>query len=192
MTDDAFVVVAEVVKAVGLHGEIKLYPLLDWHAPLLGSPYLEWGDRRPLRATAWRRDGTCWVVRLADIDSREAAEATVGQRVGFRRERYGEADFPVPDGGLPFRYLGRQVATVAGELVGRVVEIRRYATQPLLVIQSDRGEVLVPAVPPILRPDCGLEGTLLIDPPPGLLDDAALIDDDAVCGGPKRFDDAGD
>lgn len=192
MTSDAFVAVAEVVKAVGLHGEVKLYPLLDWYEPLLGSSYLEWGDRRPLRATAWRQDGTCWVVRLADVESREAAESTVGRRIGFRRERYCEVGFPAPKDGLPFRYLGRQVATVAGEMVGRVVEVRRYVSQPLLVIQTDRGEVLVPAVPPILRPDRGLEGTLLIDPPPGLLDDAALIDDDAVGCDPQRSDGAGD
>ena len=31
-------------------------------------------------------------------------------------------------------------------------------------------ETLIPALPPILRPDDGLDGVLVIDPPEGLLD----------------------
>ena len=41
---ERFVGIGEVVKAVGLRGEVKLYPLLDFHAPLLGSAYLTWED----------------------------------------------------------------------------------------------------------------------------------------------------
>lgn len=191
-TGDAFVAVAEAVKAVGLRGAIRFYPLLDWHEPLLGTGYLEWADGRPFQAEQWRADGSCWVVKAAGVASREGAEAVVGSEIGFRRRSYAERAFPKPDDGLPFRYLGRSVATVAGQAIGRVVEVRRYATQLLLVVRAGARDHLVPAVPPILQPDHGLEGTLLIDPPPGLIDDAAVVVAAGADGGADRTDDAGD
>ena len=33
---------AEVVAVVGLKGEIKLHPLIDWYAPILETRYLVW------------------------------------------------------------------------------------------------------------------------------------------------------
>jgi hypothetical protein len=41
----------------------------------------------------------------------------------------------------------------------------------MLVIARGRREILIPAVAPILRPDAATEGPLVIDPPPGLVDD---------------------
>ena len=41
---NSFVPLAEVVKAIGLRGEVKLYPLLDFHAPVLESRFLIWQD----------------------------------------------------------------------------------------------------------------------------------------------------
>lgn len=167
-----FVPVAEVVKAVGLGGEIKLYPLLDWHAPLLASRFLRWEDGTPaaLRAIRAARGGE--VAAVEGCRGRDAAEALVGRRLGFRRVDYLEADFPRPPGGLPFRYLGRTVKTVAGAVVGTVDEVRRYAAQVTLVILRGGREILIPAVAPILAADEALEGPLVVDPPEGLLDDA--------------------
>jgi ribosomal 30S subunit maturation factor RimM len=62
------------------------------------------------------------------------------------------------------------VKLVTGEAVGRVDEVRRYGWQITLVIRHGGQEILIPAVAPILNPDTGLEGPLLIDPPEGLLD----------------------
>ena len=174
---DDFVPIAEVVKPVGLRGQYKLYPLLDWHPPLFETEFLRWRDGAPFRLAASRPDGVCLVVATADCATREEAEARVGREIGFDRSRYLDPSFPRPPEGLPFRYLGRTVVTVAGEEVGRVREVRRYATQVLLVVERGASpEVLVPAVPPILRRDEGLEGPLVIDPPPGLIDGTALSD----------------
>ncbi len=167
---EGFVPVAEVVKAVGMKGEVKLYTLLDWYGPLLDSGYLEWGDGAVFAPESWRPSGECVVVKVAGLDGRDAAEAAVGRTVGFLRSRYAEPDFPRPDGGLPFRWLDREVRTVDGELVGTVDEVRRHGAQFTLVIPSTRGELLIPALPPILQPDPGIEGVLVIDPPKGLLD----------------------
>jgi hypothetical protein len=48
--------------------------------------------------------------------------------------------------------------------------VRLAGHQFLLVIPVGDGEILVPAVEPILQPDHRLDGALVIDPPEGLLD----------------------
>ena len=169
-TLEGFVPVAEVVKAVGLKGGIKLYPLLDWHDPLLDGGWLVWDDGTEFVVLKRRDSGACVVVEVEGLVGRDRAEEAVGRTVGFLRSRYTESEFPRPDGGLPFRWLDREVRTVDGEVVGTVDEVRRHGAQFTLVIPSPRGEILIPALAPILRPDPGLEGELVIDPPEGLLD----------------------
>lgn len=169
--DDGFVPVAEVVKAVGLKGEVKLYPLLDFRVELLESGYLVWSDGTPAGVTRHRpASGGTVVVATDGCRDRDAAEALVGRELGFRRRDYLRDDFPRPPDGLPFRYLGRLVVTAAGESVGVVDEVRRAGGALLLVVPGPGGEILIPAVEPILRPDDGLEGELVVDPPEGLLD----------------------
>lgn len=165
-----FVPVADVVKAVGLKGEIKIYPFLDWYEPLLDSGYLEWDDGSALETGAWRPAGGCYVLTVEGIADRDAAEAAVGRRIGFLRSRYGEDGFPKPQDGLPFRYLGRSIECVDGETIGEVDEVRAYAAQIMLVVRRDGREILIPAVEPILRRDQAMDGPLVVDPPEGLLD----------------------
>ena len=165
-----FVPIAEGVKAVGLKGEFKIYPLMDWYEPLFDSPYLVWDDGAAIEIRGWRPSGDCLVVTVAGFADRDGAEGTIGRSVGFLRSRYTEQDFPKPPGGLPFRYLGREVRTLAGEVVGRVDEVRRHGPQFTLVIAGVGGETLIPAVEQILHPDEGTTGPLVIDPPEGLLD----------------------
>jgi len=170
VSSDAFVPIAEAVKAVGLRGEIKLYPLLDWFEPLLATDHLVWDDGVPVTVRGQRPAGNCIVVRIAGCDDRDAAQAHRGRRLGFRRRHYAEASFPKPAGGLPFRYLGREVHLGDGRLVGVVDEVRRCGPQHMLVVLDGVREILIPAVAPILRADAALSGPLVIDPPEGLLD----------------------
>lgn len=165
-----FVPIADVVKAVGLKGEVKLYPLLDFHAPLLGSSFLTWEDGDAVSLEKARPAGNCVAVKPTGCNDRNGAEALVGRQLGFRRDSYLDTAFPRPAEGLPFRYLGRPVHATGGEDLGTVQEVRRYAAQVLLVIEHDGREVMIPAVEPILRRDDGLEGPLTVDLPEGLLD----------------------
>ena len=170
---DRFVAIGEVVKAVGLKGEVKLYPLLDYWPDVVASRFAVWSDGSPVEVTGLRPSGNCDAIRIAGVEDRNGAEALVGREIGFLRESYGDPEFPRPAGGLPFRYVGRQVATVAGEPVGTVTEVRFTGSNHLLVITDpDRPgvEILVPAVAPILQPDDRLVGVLVLDPPEGLLD----------------------
>jgi 16S rRNA processing protein RimM len=167
---EGFVPVAEITRPVGLRGEVKLYPLLDWHEPLLGSRFLILDDGAAVTVGAVRPGKGGYVVALAGCTDQAAAADLVGRRLGFRRADYEDDAFPRPPAGLPFRFLGRPVRLAGGDEIGIVDEVRRYADQLMLVIIRAGREVLVPAVEPILRHDPGLAGPLVIDPPEGLLD----------------------
>lgn len=167
---DDFVLVAEVVKTVGLKGELKLYPMIDWYEPLLDGEWLVFDDGRGFQAAHWRAHGPCYVVKVDGVEDRNQAETWVGRKIGFLRSRYPAPGFPKPVGGLPFRWLGRPVHDTAGEVLGEVHEVRRYGPQYTLAIMRGEREVLIPAVAPILVNGEGLEGPLIVDPPEGLLD----------------------
>ena len=167
---DGFVSLGELVKPIGLKGELKLYPLLDFFPPVLDSSYVVWEDGSPVEVRKHRPAGSCLGVFIEGIGDRNAAEAAVGRELGFMRESYREPDFPRPAEGLPFRYLGRVVKTVDGDEIGTVSEVRVGGALYLLVVPGTEGEILIPSVEPILRFDDELEGTLVIDPPEGLLD----------------------
>jgi 16S rRNA processing protein RimM len=150
---------------------LKFYPLLDFHEPLLASPFLVWSDGAPAAFSRHRvMSGGCWGLTARGVGSRDAAEAMIGRELGFMAVSYSDPAFPKPNGGLPFRWLGREVVTGDGDVVGVVDEVRRIGAQHMLVIPEGGGEILVPALAPILRPDEGLTGPLVIDPPEGLLD----------------------
>jgi ribosomal 30S subunit maturation factor RimM len=56
--------------------------------------------------------------------------------------------------------------------VGTVAEVRFTGGGYTLVVTdpAGKGEILIPAVEPILQADEGLTGALVVDPPEGLLD----------------------
>jgi len=165
-----FIAIGEIVKAVGLKGELKLYPLLDFFEPLLDTAFLVWADGQPATVHGHRQAGSCLAVRTREANSRDGAEALVGRTLGFMSDSYLSETFPRPTGGLPFRWLGRNVVLTDGSPVGEVDEVRLGGGQLILVIDSEKGQILVPAVAPILQVEDGLEGDLVIDPPEGLLD----------------------
>ena len=178
---ERFVAIGEIVNTVGLRGEVKLYPLIDFWGDLLGSDFMVWDDGSPAPVVRHRPAGSCEALTLEGVGDRNAAERFVGRKLGFLRESYAAPDFPKPAGGLPFRWVGRPVVTTGGDAVGTVTEVRFTGGGFMLVIEvtgqpgSEPGagpgsEILVPAVDPILRPEDDLEGDLVIDPPEGLLD----------------------
>jgi 16S rRNA processing protein RimM len=167
---DGFVPIADVVKAVGLRGEVKLYPLLDFHAPLLATDFLRWDGGGVARFEKARPAKGGVAVKPEGCDTREQAEALIGCRLGFARSDYLDPAFPRPDDGLPFRYLGRTVEDGDGAVLGTINEVRRYAAQVLLVIEHEGREVMIPAVDPICEIDDALEGPVVVSLPEGLLD----------------------
>ena len=170
-----FVSMGEFVKAVGLSGELKFLPDGDFLEAVLESSYLRRrrGNGVPLEARLQKKriQGSTWILKLQGVDDRDAAEAMVGESLGFVAEDYDLPDFPRPPEPHPFVYHDLRVETVQGELVGTVEGVLVLPANLVLEVWRDDREVLIPVIPPVIRKLDREKGLLVIEPMPGLLDD---------------------
>ncbi|MEB3320332.1 MAG: ribosome maturation factor RimM [Cyanobium sp.] len=173
-------VVGRLVAPQGLRGELRVLPLSDFPERFTHA------GRRWLRRAGQEARQTqllggrslpgkeLFVVRLEGVDSRETAEALVGEELLVRsddRPRLGRGEFHVLDlVGLEVRLLADRQARI-----GRVIDLH-HAGNDLLEVQLDSEEgtrgrrVLVPFVAAIVPQVELAEGWLGLTPPPGLLD----------------------
>lgn len=172
---------AEIVRAVGLRGEVKLVLTGDFLEEVLVSPYLRrWrGHEEPVEAQveSHRWKGDTVIVKLAGVADRDAAERCVGECVGFLADDYDDPGFPRPEQPAPFLYDGLRVETVAGETVGDVLEVMVLPAHLVLRVRRRDDEVLIPVIEPVVK-ELDLAGQrLVIEPIAGLLDDDAEVVD---------------
>jgi len=168
---EELMVVGKVVGAQGLKGELRILPLSDFPERFT-KPGERWLQRRkdPARAiellSGRQLPGKeLFVVRFAGIDSREAAEALVGEELVVKasdRPKLAKGEFHLLDlVGLEVRLEGVAIGTVSNLI---------HAGNDLLEIDLDGRQVLIPfveAIVPVVEMEQGWIG---ITPPPGLLD----------------------
>ena len=174
--------VGRLVAAQGLRGELRVLPLSDFPERFTrsGPRWLRGrqGPARPVRLMTGRLlpGKDLYVLRLAGIDDRIAAEALVGQEL-----LVDAADRPpLPDGefhwldlaGLEVRRLGAEGLTAEAPAIGRVTNLIHAGNDLLEVELSDPPgrRVLIPFVEAIVPEVRLAEGWLGITPPPGLLE----------------------
>ncbi len=167
-------VVGRVGRPHGLRGEVTVEvrtddPDLRFAAgsSLLTMP----ADRGPLTVAASRWHSGRLLVRFAGCDDRDRAEALRDTVLVIDSDELE----PLPD---PAEYydhelIGLRAVTLAGEDVGTVGDVLHHG-QDLLVIDGSGprsgAQILVPFVTAIVPEVDPAAGTLVIDPPPGLLD----------------------
>lgn len=174
---DELLVVGKVVAAQGLKGELRILPLSDFPERFTraGQRWLQRRDEAPrvvdLRGGRQLPGKGLFVVRLADVDSREAAEALVGEQLLVRasdRPKLARGEFHLLD------LVGTEVRLLeTGEVIGRVCDLI-HAGNDLLEVEQDTSSgprrLLIPFVKAIV-PEVHLsEGWVGITPPPGLLE----------------------
>ncbi|MCV6985665.1 ribosome maturation factor RimM [Mycobacterium shinjukuense] len=168
-------VVGRVVKAHGVTGEIVVEIRTDdptaRFAPgtrLRARPARESDQGRDYVVDGARDHGGRLLVRLAGVADRDTADALRGSLLVID-----SADLPPidePDTFYDHQLEGLRVRTTTGQRVGVVAEVIHTAAGELLAIRGDDREVLVPFVGAIV-PSVSLDdGTIVIDPPEGLLD----------------------
>ena len=75
------------------------------------------------------------------------------------------------DAWYPHQLTGLEAVTLLGEHLGTVTGMQPGAAQDLIIVDADGREVLVPFVSALV-PEVNVdEGTMTIDPIPGLFDD---------------------
>jgi 16S rRNA processing protein RimM len=176
---DDWLMVGKLVSAQGLQGELRVVPRSDFPERFTeaGPRWLRLGggEARPVELLSGRQlpGKELFVVRLAGVDSREAAEALVGQELLVHaddRPKLAEGEFHLMD------LVGLQVRLEAeGRTIGTVVDLLSAGNDLLEVelteaAEGPRRKVLVPFVAAIVPTVNLSEGWLGLTPPPGLLD----------------------
>ncbi|SBO43966.1 ribosome maturation factor RimM [Cyanobium sp. NIES-981] len=166
-------VVGKVVAAQGLRGELRVLPMSDFPERFT-RPGARWLQQRGAEPREVELLGgrqlpgkELFVVRLAGVDSREAAEALVGQELLVQagdRPRLAQGEFHLLD------LVGLEVRLLAsGEVVGTVTDLIHAGNDLLAVAAGDR-QLLIPFVSAIVPEVKLAEGWIGITPPPGLLE----------------------
>ncbi|CAJ1506414.1 ribosome maturation factor RimM [[Mycobacterium] holstebronense] len=167
-------IVGRVVKAHGISGElvvdvrtddpeIRFAPGATLHARKSGAP------QRDYVVEAARPHGARLLVRLAGVVDRDGADAVRGSV--FVVDSAELPPITEPDTYYDHQLEGLQVRTVAGEEIGTVTEVLHTAAGELLAIKRTGGrELLVPFIAAFVPSVSLAEGTVLIDPPDGLLE----------------------
>ncbi|EDY37536.1 16S rRNA processing protein RimM [Cyanobium sp. PCC 7001] len=166
-------VVGKVVAAQGLRGEVRVLPMSDFPERFT-RPGRRWLQRRGAEPrevellTGRQLPGKeLFVLRLAGVESRDAAEALVGEELLVRsddRPRLAKGEFHLLD------LVGLEVRLLAsGEVVGTVTDLIHAGNDLLAVAAGDR-QLLIPFVAAIVPEVKLAEGWIGITPPPGLLE----------------------
>jgi 16S rRNA processing protein RimM len=123
---------------------------------------------RTLRVAAKRWHAGQLLVAFAGITDRTAAGELTGRWLSVDSSQLPATTDP--DEFRDHELIGLSVRTPAGGTVGVVTDVLHYGQDLLVVRPPDGGEHLVPFVKAIV-PEVDLAaGTIVIDPPPGLLD----------------------
>lgn len=136
--------VGRVARAHGVRGElvidVRAAHVRDWEsasALWLG----EEADPRPIAGVRFHRGR--WILRLAGVDDRNAAEALAGLRV-----RVTAAPKPAGREYVNAELIGWDVLADTDEALGRVTEIIVTGANDVLVVVGDTGtELLLPDIP---------------------------------------------
>ncbi|MGM0587531.1 MAG: ribosome maturation factor RimM [Bacteroidota bacterium] len=148
--DEQYTLVGEVIKAHGLDGTVVVAPKVDIPS-LFGDFDLFWIDTdgqalQPARVSSYRMEEKSgrrtFFVQFDTIANRTEAEAFKGALIYQESALIEEEleDDPVE------RYLDMAVRDEHGKEIGYVLDVLLNPAHPILVIQKDSGQMMVPAV----------------------------------------------
>ncbi len=157
------VLVGRVVKPQGRHGEVAVFPITDRkdRFPQLAHAFLpaEGGGAREVRVERVFAHKGRFVVKLAGVDSIDAAEALRGLELRIAEEELAE----LPQGSYYHHQLvGLRVEDATGAPLGVVAEVLETGGEArVLVVRGEQGETLVPFAAAFVR-DVDLERRRLV------------------------------
>ncbi|MBB4782246.1 ribosome maturation factor RimM [Streptomyces rapamycinicus] len=167
-------VVARIGRAHGIKGEVTVEVRTDEPELRLGPGAVlatEPASAGPLTIESGRVHSGRLLLRFDGVRDRSAAEAL--RNILLIAEVDPEELPEDPEEFYDHQLIDLDVVTVDGTEVGRISEISHLPYQDLLVVKRpDGGEALIPFVSEVV-PEIDLEAQrAVIDPPPGLLDEA--------------------
>jgi len=167
------VAVGKITRAHGVRGAVRIYPYgetLGRQGPgdMLFLPSAPGTTLTALTILQLRPHGNVCIVRTKELVHGDAAQALAGTEVFLP-----ENALPEPDESeyYYFQLVGLAVETAEGKPVGILRDILPTAGHDVYVVESDQGEVLIPAVQEIIQNIDLAAGKMVIDPPDGLIHD---------------------
>ncbi|MFN2505839.1 MAG: ribosome maturation factor RimM [Acidimicrobiales bacterium] len=150
--------VGRIVKPHGLRGELVVHPITNRPETRFAAGAVLSSDRGPFEILTSRPHQGRFLVTVAGVEDRDAAEGLRGLVLLAE---------PIDEEGALWVHelVGAEVVGVDGQSHGVVEAVEANPASDLLVL---RGERLVPLVFVVEH----TAGRVVIDPPPGLLDDA--------------------
>lgn len=166
-----FVAVGYVEKAHGIKGELKIQPLTDHPSRfgVLRSVQVEMrdGQTRVHEIEGAQVRSRCVILKLAGVDSRDAAAALRGAYINIPREDV----LPLEDGDFYyFEVIGFEVATVEGQRLGIIEEVMDLPANAVLKVNEGDKEYLIPVIPEVIDTVDREGERIIINPISGLLD----------------------
>ncbi|EFL22918.1 16S rRNA processing protein RimM [Streptomyces himastatinicus ATCC 53653] len=167
-------VVARIGRAHGIKGEVTVEVRTDEPELRLGPGAVlatEPASAGPLTIETGRVHSGRLLLRFEGVRDRTGAEAL--RNVLLIAEVDPEEVPEDPEEFYDHQLIDLDVVTVDGTAVGRISEISHLPYQDLLIVKRpDGGEVMIPFVSEMV-PEIDLEEQrAVVDPPPGLLDEA--------------------
>lgn len=137
-----------ITSAYGIKGEVKVYLYTDFPQRFAEAGYvIAEGKRRAIDGL--REMKGMLILKLEGVDTRNEAETLRGQDLWIREEDAA----PLPEGTFYVRDLiGLAVVDTAGQRIGRLAGVEKYAAQDLYEVRKDDGSTFrIPAVEEFVR-----------------------------------------
>jgi 16S rRNA processing protein RimM len=170
----AVLAVGRVRRPHGVNGEVVVEVLTDFPGRMAPGVEVGLGVEEPERwvrvhRVRWHKG--CWLLAFDALASRDEVEELRRQWVFLPEQQRSE---------LPERYyyehelVGLSCCDIAGRPLGRVKALVGGGAGALLEVETERGDILVPFLSPIVVEVDLVAETVVLDPPRGLFDDDAL------------------
>jgi 16S rRNA processing protein RimM len=168
---DEMAVVGQIARAHGLRGQVIVNPETDFPDERFqpgAELFVERGGKvEALTVTTARFHRERPVIGIAGVETMNDAETLAGLELRVPIERL--AALPA-DTFYRHDLIGCRVETPDGQTVGIVRDVEGTLTGSRLVVDSDRGEVLIPLVSAICTTVDAAAKRIVIDPPEGLIE----------------------
>lgn len=168
-------VVGIITRPQGIRGEVRIQPLTDLPEDFLSfreASLEQGGEARPLCIVSSRVQGTMICAKLQGVDTREQAEALRDARIVVQRQA---APKLAPRAYFIADLVGCEVVDAEGLSYGRVREVLQPGANDVYVLDSGRGEILVPAIRRVILEADVEAGRILVDA--AALQEVAVFED---------------
>jgi 16S rRNA processing protein RimM len=165
------VVVGRIVRPHGLRGEVVVQVLSDAPDRFVVGARVEAGEpsgeRTPLTVTAVRADRGRLLVTFAEVPDRTAAEQLHSALLSIPSDEAA----PLPEGEYyAWQLEGLEVVDEDGRRLGVLSRVMERAANDLWVVDTGRGEAMVPAVEEFVREVDLNAGRVVVHVIPGLFE----------------------